>query len=117
MGGPASWHVLCIARSAEHLQTQPILRFPRGLREEAGSEGRQPKRLVYVMPDEDLAAVVARLAAHKCSMAPILTGHPDGPEVGRGRAGSQWCRRWGSYSAYRGSWDATALVLSVRSVR
>ncbi|KXZ49754.1 hypothetical protein GPECTOR_19g205 [Gonium pectorale] len=52
----------------------------RGLREEAAAEGRQPKGLVYALADEDLAAVVARLAANKCSMAPVLTAHPGGPE-------------------------------------
>ncbi|EFJ45435.1 hypothetical protein VOLCADRAFT_63727 [Volvox carteri f. nagariensis] len=52
----------------------------RGLREEAAAEGREPKRLVYVLPDEDLAKVVARLAANKCSMAPVLSGDPGGAE-------------------------------------
>ncbi|KAG2491725.1 hypothetical protein HYH03_009888 [Edaphochlamys debaryana] len=52
----------------------------RGLREDAAAEGRPPKRLVYVLADEDLAVVVARLAAHKCSMAPVLSGDPTGPE-------------------------------------
>ncbi|GIL65126.1 hypothetical protein Vafri_18936 [Volvox africanus] len=52
----------------------------RGLREEAAAEGREPKRLVYVLPDEDLAKVVSRLAANKCSMAPVLSGDPGGQE-------------------------------------
>eukprot|EP00198_Chlamydomonas_reinhardtii_P013855 XP_001703192.1 predicted protein [Chlamydomonas reinhardtii] len=52
----------------------------RGLREEAAAEGREPKGLVYVLADEDLAKVVARLAQHKCSMAPVLSGDPGGPE-------------------------------------
>ncbi|KAG2427741.1 hypothetical protein HXX76_012066 [Chlamydomonas incerta] len=52
----------------------------RGLREEAATEGREPKGLVYVMADEDLAKVVARLAQYKCSMAPVLSSDPGGPE-------------------------------------
>ncbi len=45
----------------------------RGLREEAGLEGREPKQLVYARPDDDLLKVVGTLFQNKCSMAPILS--------------------------------------------
>ena len=43
------------------------------MREEAGLEGRIPKPLVYVLPEDNLAKVVRTLFDHKCSMAPILS--------------------------------------------
>lgn len=54
----------------------------RGLREQATLEGREPKALAYTKPEDDLAQVVATLSTNKCSMAPILSSDPSGPEVG-----------------------------------
>eukprot|EP00798_Chlamydomonas_sp_ICE-L_P030576 gene30576-35594_t len=48
----------------------------RGLREEAVSEGRESKGLVYTRPDDDLLKVVSTLSQNKCSMAPILSADP-----------------------------------------
>eukprot|EP00195_Chlamydomonas_chlamydogama_P004942 CAMPEP_0202902206 /NCGR_PEP_ID=MMETSP1392-20130828/16719_1 /ASSEMBLY_ACC=CAM_ASM_000868 /TAXON_ID=225041 /ORGANISM="Chlamydomonas chlamydogama, Strain SAG 11-48b" /LENGTH=541 /DNA_ID=CAMNT_0049588939 /DNA_START=491 /DNA_END=2115 /DNA_ORIENTATION=+ len=53
----------------------------RGLREEAGLEGREPKPLVFVKPDDDLGKVASTLSHNKCSMAPILSADPIGSEV------------------------------------
>eukprot|EP00877_Chromochloris_zofingiensis_P006377 jgi/Chrzof1/1993/Cz10g29010.t1 len=53
----------------------------RGLREEASLDGREPKQLVYVKPDDNLAKVVRTLSDHKCSMAPILSCDPGGLSV------------------------------------
>ncbi len=48
------------------------------LREEAASEGRSARALVYVKPIDSLAAVVRTLLGKKCSMAPVLGGDPRG---------------------------------------
>lgn len=53
----------------------------RGLREQVVLEGREPKPLVYVRPDDDLARVVQTLSANRCSLAPILTCDPTGSET------------------------------------
>eukprot|EP00197_Chlamydomonas_leiostraca_P002761 CAMPEP_0202856964 /NCGR_PEP_ID=MMETSP1391-20130828/74_1 /ASSEMBLY_ACC=CAM_ASM_000867 /TAXON_ID=1034604 /ORGANISM="Chlamydomonas leiostraca, Strain SAG 11-49" /LENGTH=551 /DNA_ID=CAMNT_0049535697 /DNA_START=328 /DNA_END=1983 /DNA_ORIENTATION=+ len=53
----------------------------RGLREEVTMEGRDPKPLVYVRPDDDLAKVVGTLFQNKCSMAPIMSTDPGGSEI------------------------------------
>ncbi len=50
-------------------------------------EGREPKPLVYVRPDDDLGQVVRTLSNNKCSLAPILTCDPGGPEVRRAGLG------------------------------
>ena len=70
-------------------------RAPRLL--QAGQDGREPKPLVYTLPDDDLCKVVARLAANKCSMAPILTCDPDSEtEVRRRRRRRRGGRGGGS---------------------
>lgn len=56
----------------------------RALREQAAMDGHEPKPLVYAKPEDHLGKVVATLSANKCSMAPILSGDPSGPEVGMG---------------------------------
>eukprot|EP00775_Hariotina_reticulata_P003066 gene3066-3346_t len=55
----------------------------RGMREECGLEGRTPKPLVYVRPQDNLAKVVRTLFDNKCSMAPILSCDPADPPSGR----------------------------------
>mmetsp|Transcript_1261 Transcript_1261/g.3771 ORF Transcript_1261/g.3771 Transcript_1261/m.3771 type:complete len:585 (+) Transcript_1261:304-2058(+) len=50
----------------------------KGLRAAAGAEGRPPKPLVFVRPGDPLAVLVQRLFAHRCSMAPIVSGDPAG---------------------------------------
>lgn len=50
----------------------------RGLREDASAEGRVPKPLVFVRPEEHMGMVVERLFSQRCSMAPILSGDPNG---------------------------------------
>lgn len=54
----------------------------RSLREEAAGDGRPPRPLMYVKPDDKLSDVAATLADQKCSMTPILTSDPNGLEVG-----------------------------------
>jgi 5'-AMP-activated protein kinase, regulatory gamma subunit len=48
----------------------------RGLREEAAADGRAPKPLVYVKPDDHLGTVVEKLFHSRCSMAPVLSCDP-----------------------------------------
>jgi hypothetical protein len=60
----------------------------RGMREEAALQGRGPKSLVHVQPDDDLGKVVRRLFENKCSMAPILSCDPGGLEVSGAGQGS-----------------------------
>ncbi len=54
----------------------------RAFRDQASSEGYGPKHLIYAKPNDHLGKVVAILAANKCSMVPILSCDPSGPEVG-----------------------------------
>lgn len=49
----------------------------RSLREEGTTEGRPPRDLVYCTPEESLQAVVDRLFAAHCSMAPVLSKEPE----------------------------------------
>lgn len=79
-----------IIRLSHHLRVSVLMPPPpcvlvcvqiRGLREEASLDGREPKQLVYVKPDDNLAKVVRTLSDHKCSMAPILSCDPGGLSV------------------------------------
>ncbi len=53
----------------------------RGLRDSVVLEGREPKPLVYVRPEDSLATCVSALSSHKCSLAPILVCDPGGQQV------------------------------------
>jgi hypothetical protein len=64
----------------------PLLQI-RGMREESALEGRTPKPLVYVRPQDNLAKVVRTLFDNKCSMAPILSCDPADPSSGETTAG------------------------------
>lgn len=49
--------------------------------ERAVSAAADPKPLVFVRPDDDLAKVVGMLFQNKCSMAPIMSTDPQANEV------------------------------------
>lgn len=78
------WGSLCASdRPTKQPTDQPTTSINgRGLREEVALEGREPKQLVYVRPDDDLGKVVGTLFSNKCSMAPVLSAEPGGREVG-----------------------------------
>jgi hypothetical protein len=46
--------------------------------QDAAADGREAKPLVYVRPEDNMAVVVERLFDNRCSMAPILSGDPNG---------------------------------------
>ena len=46
--------------------------------QDAAADGREAKSLVYVRPEDNMAVVVERLFDNRCSMAPILSGDPNG---------------------------------------
>ena len=46
--------------------------------QDAAADGREAKSLVYVRPEDNMSVVVERLFANRCSMAPILSGDPNG---------------------------------------
>lgn len=86
-------HLMLISRHTLLPQQHPSIRhfcsdFPvknkrertphiRSLRDEGGAEGRPPRDLVYCTPSESLQAVVDRLFAAHCSMAPVLSKDPE----------------------------------------
>ena len=65
-------------RTSCHAHTQI-----RGMRETAAQEGRPPRPLVFVTPEQSLADVVRALHGGRVSMAPILSCDPSGRD-GRG---------------------------------
>ena len=56
----------------------PLTLITCGERQDAAADGREPKPLVYVRPEDNMAVVVERLFDNRCSMAPILSGDPNG---------------------------------------
>lgn len=48
------------------------------MREQSTSDGRPPKALVYVRPDDKLQAVIQQLFDNRCSMAPVVTRQSTG---------------------------------------
>ena len=48
----------------------------RGLRDQAGQEGREPKPLAFIRVEDDLSKLVSTLSKNKCSMTPVLTCDP-----------------------------------------
>lgn len=51
------------------------------MREEAHSEGKPHRHLVWLTPAHSLLDVIARLFATKSSMAPVLSSDPEGEHV------------------------------------
>ena len=54
------------------------MRYMVGALQDAAADGREAKSLVYVRPEDNMAVVVERLFDNRCSMAPILSGDPNG---------------------------------------
>lgn len=48
------------------------------MREQSTADGRPPKQLVYVRPDDSMQEVIQQLFDNRCSMAPVVTSDPTG---------------------------------------